>query len=232
MYVHTETAHQSYKSLPRSVSVLLGKGLTDFHNFVFITNSMHICFTLWHMYYIRCLDMFQAILCSSSGGPNCILQHLVCHSLWAAVQCTGWELKLFSITFNRYSYLTMRDQVPQSQKASKFIFQHRPFSWFWSADENKKGSEVNSDNLSPNQTWPSFFRGRNYIANSRCNYTKLCTTSIIIIWISTWSVWEQSSSYKQAGKEVAISTVAFHLKDLCFTIRANKKGSTRTVKLY
>jgi hypothetical protein len=43
------------------------------------------------MYYIRRLDMFRAIVCSSSGGPNCILQHLVRHSLWAAVQCTGWE---------------------------------------------------------------------------------------------------------------------------------------------
>jgi hypothetical protein len=32
---------------------------------------------------------FEQIVCSSSGGPNSILQHLVCHSLWAAVQCTA-----------------------------------------------------------------------------------------------------------------------------------------------
>jgi hypothetical protein len=38
------------------------------------------------MYYIRCLDVFRAIVCSSSGGPNCILQHLVCQS--ALNQCT------------------------------------------------------------------------------------------------------------------------------------------------
>jgi hypothetical protein len=29
------------------------------------------------MYYIKYLDLFQAILCSSSGGQNCILQPLV-----------------------------------------------------------------------------------------------------------------------------------------------------------
>jgi hypothetical protein len=29
------------------------------------------------MYYIKYLDMFRAILCSFSGGQNCILQHLV-----------------------------------------------------------------------------------------------------------------------------------------------------------
>jgi hypothetical protein len=40
--------------------------------FVFITNLMHICFILQYMYYIRCLDMFRAIVCSSSGGQNCI----------------------------------------------------------------------------------------------------------------------------------------------------------------
>jgi hypothetical protein len=29
------------------------------------------------MYYIKYLDIFRAIVCSSSGGQNCILQHLV-----------------------------------------------------------------------------------------------------------------------------------------------------------
>jgi hypothetical protein len=43
------------------------------------------------MYYIICLYMFRAVVCSSSGGPHCILHHLVCHSLWAAVQFTSWE---------------------------------------------------------------------------------------------------------------------------------------------
>jgi hypothetical protein len=33
--------------------------------------------------------MFRAIICPSSGGSNCILQHLVCHSLRAVVSCTG-----------------------------------------------------------------------------------------------------------------------------------------------
>jgi hypothetical protein len=46
------------------------------------------------MYYIRCLDMFRAIVCSSSGGTNCILQHLICHSLWESIlnQCTARPL--------------------------------------------------------------------------------------------------------------------------------------------
>jgi hypothetical protein len=35
--------------------------------------------------------MSRAIVCSSSGSQNCVLQHLVCHFLWVAVQCTGWE---------------------------------------------------------------------------------------------------------------------------------------------
>jgi hypothetical protein len=43
--------------------------------------------------------MFRAILCSYSGGPNCVLHHLVCHSLWAAVQCTGWERTQCSTCF-------------------------------------------------------------------------------------------------------------------------------------
>ena len=138
----------------------------------------------------------------------------------------------FSFRGNRHSSLMMTDQVSQPQRASKFIIQNLPFSWFWAADGKKEGSEVNSDNCSPNLTWPSFLHGRNYIVNLRCNNKKTCTTSIIIIWIRTWSVWEQSSFYKQAGKEVAISTVAFYLKDLCFTIRATTTDSTRTVKLY
>jgi hypothetical protein len=33
---------------------------------------MHNSFILEYMYYIRYLDMFRAILCSSSGGQNCI----------------------------------------------------------------------------------------------------------------------------------------------------------------
>jgi hypothetical protein len=39
---------------------------------VSITN-MHNSFILEYMYYIIILDMFQAILCSSSGGLNCIV---------------------------------------------------------------------------------------------------------------------------------------------------------------
>jgi hypothetical protein len=33
---------------------------------------MHNFFILQYMYYIKYLDMFRAILCSSSGGQNCI----------------------------------------------------------------------------------------------------------------------------------------------------------------
>jgi hypothetical protein len=44
---------------------------------VLITNLMHNSFILQYMYYIKYLDMFRAIVYSSSGGPNCILQHLV-----------------------------------------------------------------------------------------------------------------------------------------------------------
>jgi hypothetical protein len=33
---------------------------------------MHSSFILQYMYYIKYLDMFRAILCSTSGGKNCI----------------------------------------------------------------------------------------------------------------------------------------------------------------
>jgi hypothetical protein len=39
---------------------------------VFITNLMHTFFILKYMYYVKYLDMFWAILCSSSGGQNFI----------------------------------------------------------------------------------------------------------------------------------------------------------------
>jgi hypothetical protein len=39
---------------------------------VLITKLMHNSFILQYMYYIKYLDMFRAILCSSSGGQNCI----------------------------------------------------------------------------------------------------------------------------------------------------------------
>jgi hypothetical protein len=39
---------------------------------VLITNLIHNSFILQYMYYIKYLDMFRAILCSSSGGQNCI----------------------------------------------------------------------------------------------------------------------------------------------------------------
>jgi len=35
--------------------------------------------------------MFRALLCSSSGGQNCIIQHLLSSHLYVAVRCTGWE---------------------------------------------------------------------------------------------------------------------------------------------
>jgi hypothetical protein len=47
------------------------------YKLVFITNLMHSSFILYYMYYIKYFDMFRAMLCSSSGGQNCILQHLV-----------------------------------------------------------------------------------------------------------------------------------------------------------
>jgi hypothetical protein len=40
---------------------------------VSITNLMQNSFILIYMYYITILDMFRAILCSSSGGLNCIV---------------------------------------------------------------------------------------------------------------------------------------------------------------
>jgi hypothetical protein len=50
------------------------KYLNNLLNFklVLITNLMHNSFILQYMYYIKYLDMFRAILCSSSGGQNCI----------------------------------------------------------------------------------------------------------------------------------------------------------------
>jgi hypothetical protein len=43
-----------------------------------ITIVMHNSFILyWYIYYIIVLDMFRAILCSSSGGQIVLLQHLV-----------------------------------------------------------------------------------------------------------------------------------------------------------
>jgi hypothetical protein len=46
--------------------------LTLYTELVLITNLMHNSFIVYYMYYIKYLDMFRAILCSSSGGQNCI----------------------------------------------------------------------------------------------------------------------------------------------------------------
>ena len=46
---------------------------------------------LFYNKFIICLYMFRALLCSSSGGQNCIIQHLVSSHLKVAVPYTGWE---------------------------------------------------------------------------------------------------------------------------------------------
>jgi hypothetical protein len=75
------------------------------------------------MYYIRYLDMFRAIICSSSGGENCISQHLVCHSLGVAVQCTGWEWTAVRSqpVSNVIHILQNKETVHQVGNKNKFI---------------------------------------------------------------------------------------------------------------
>jgi len=45
-------------------------------------------FFFYNKFIIR-LYMLRALLCSSSGGQNCIIQHLVSSHLYVAVRCTG-----------------------------------------------------------------------------------------------------------------------------------------------
>jgi hypothetical protein len=52
-------------------------------SFLYISPIWCTCFILQHTYYISYIDIFRAITCSSSGGTNSILQHLVYHSVWA-----------------------------------------------------------------------------------------------------------------------------------------------------
>jgi hypothetical protein len=54
-----------------------------------VTNLMHLVF-----YSVICvlhyhLNMFRTLQRSLSGGLNCIMHHLVCHSLLAAMQHTS-----------------------------------------------------------------------------------------------------------------------------------------------
>jgi len=46
---------------------------------------------LFYNKFTKCLYMFRALLCSTSVGQNCIIQHLVSSHLYVAVRCTGWE---------------------------------------------------------------------------------------------------------------------------------------------
>jgi hypothetical protein len=55
--------------------------------------------------------MFRAIICPSSGGSNCILQHLVYHFLRAAVSCTGWEWTASTVHQDQHIFLTISRSV-------------------------------------------------------------------------------------------------------------------------
>jgi hypothetical protein len=78
---HTIFLYSKYSSIRQSYCLrLLGVVGCKLYRLVYITNLMHTSFILQYTYYISCLDMFRAIICSSSGGSNCILQHLICHS--------------------------------------------------------------------------------------------------------------------------------------------------------
>ena len=72
--------------------------------------------------FIIFLYIFRALLCSSSGDQNCIIQHLVSSQLQVVARCTGWERTrqycsvtfistLLSNTFRLCSSLCMRRQV-------------------------------------------------------------------------------------------------------------------------
>ena len=53
--------------------------LTDKHNYVdliLVTNQLNAQ-NIFYNKIIVCLYMFRALLCSSSGGQNCIIQHLL-----------------------------------------------------------------------------------------------------------------------------------------------------------
>jgi len=57
---------------------LFGVSSATFETHLFqITNLMHSSFVLYqYIRYIIILDMFRAVLCSSSGGQIVLLQHL------------------------------------------------------------------------------------------------------------------------------------------------------------
>jgi len=66
----TRTWYLQDKVLP-DFDVLLAVHLSII---LIINNLMH---NLFYNKFIICLYMFRALLCSSSGGQNCIIQHLV-----------------------------------------------------------------------------------------------------------------------------------------------------------
>jgi hypothetical protein len=70
-----------YEFVRKMIVIIKIMFLTALHTYrilVFIYQlDAKFLYSVIYMYYIKYLDMFRAILCSSSGGQNYILQHLV-----------------------------------------------------------------------------------------------------------------------------------------------------------
>jgi hypothetical protein len=101
---------------------------------------------LWFFYSLICilhyhLNMFRALQRSSSGGLNCIMHHLVCHSLLAAIQHTCCGDNVIYILQNKelgasswsqkLIYVMMHGQINITKTTNEGLF------YQWYAIDNK-----------------------------------------------------------------------------------------------